>query len=178
MYRFFYDWEFQEKQDKETGLTTIYPISLGMIDSNDNELYLINNTFFKWEYEGKVRTSEWVKDNVLDHITDDDQRLHGHQFDEFGDLIKDFICSSFNGNLVDRSYVELWGYFADYDHVCFCQCFGSMMQLPYYIPMYTNDLKQLVGGKRIGFKPEDEHHALSDARWNKKVWEMFNQDDR
>jgi len=173
MHRYFYDWEFQEQQDPKTGLTTIFPISLGMVGDDGRELYLVNKTYFQWEFDGLVRTSEWVEKNVIDHISSTDMSQCGYEFSEFGHIIKNFIEDTFQGKVLDRRYVELWGYFAAYDHVCLAQCFGSMIQLPDSIPMHTKDLKQLVGGKQIGFKPEDEHHALSDARWNKKVWETF-----
>lgn len=171
MYRYFYDWEFQEQQDPHTGLTTIFPISLGMVSDDGRELYLVNNSYWQWEHEGLVTTSDWVRQNVLNYITDADRLQYGHNFKRFKTYIERFISQG--GKVKDRSYVELWAYFADYDHVAFCQCFGSMIQLPDCIPMYTNDIKQLVGRERIGFTPEEEHHALSDARWNKKVWELY-----
>lgn len=174
--RYFYDWEFQEQQDEFTGLTTIFPISMGMVSDNGRELYLVNNSYFFWEQMGLVKTSDWVKENVLNHISDADRLQYGYNFKRFGMHIKHFI--SRGGRITDRSHVELWGYFADYDHVCLAQCFGSMLQLPDCIPMHTMDIKQLVNGKQIGFGPDSEHHALSDARWNKKVWEVFNNDNR
>lgn len=176
MYRFFYDWEFQEQQDPETGLTTIYPISLGMVSDDGRELYLVNNSYFAWEHMGLVKTSKWVQDNVLNYITDADRVQYGYNFKRFGMHIKHFVSNA--GLIKDRSMVELWGYFSAYDHVALAQCFGSMVQLPKCIPMHTKDLKQLVGGKAIGFVPEDEHHALSDARWNKAVWELYAEDKR
>lgn len=37
-----------------------------------------------------------------------------------------------------------YGYFADYDWVCFCWLFGNMMSLPKGFPMYCMDLKQIL----------------------------------
>lgn len=178
MHRYFYDWEFQEQQDSETGLTTIFPISLGMVGDDGRELYLVNKTYSAWEEKGLVRTSQWVKDNVLNYITDKDKEQCGYEFEEFGAIIQNFIEDTFEGRVTDRRYVELWGYFSAYDHVCLAQCFGSMMQLPDSIPMHTKDLKQLVGKERIRFNPENEHHALSDARWNRKVWDIYGKHTR
>lgn len=175
MYRYFYDWEFQEQQDPQTGLTTIFPISVGMVSDDGRELYLVNNSYFLWEQQGLVKTSDWVRKNVLNYITDADRVQYGYNFKRFGMFIKHFISQG--GKITDRSYVELWGYFASYDHVALAQCFGSMLQLPDCIPMFTKDIKQLVGGQRIGFTPEEEHHALSDARWNRQVWELYNHND-
>ncbi len=171
MYRYFYDWEFQEQQDPDTGLTTIFPISLGMIADDGRELYLINSTYSLWESSGLVKTSGRVKDNVINYLHSGESDTYEAPFISFGPIVENFISQG--GNITDRKDVELWAYFADYDHVCLAQCFGSMMQLPDCIPMFTHDIKQLVGKRTIGFSPENEHHALSDARWNRKVWETF-----
>jgi len=39
---------------------------------------------------------------------------------------------------------KFYGYFADYDWVCFCWLFGNMMSLPKGFPMFANDLKQML----------------------------------
>ncbi len=71
---------------------------------------------------------------------------------------------------------EFWGYYADYDWVAFCQLFGTMMDLPKGFPMYCNDIKQLshqLGNPKLPEQDSSEHHALADARWNKKAWEFL-----
>ena len=47
-----------------------------------------------------------------------------------------------------------------------------MIDLPSRFPMYTRDLKQLLDehGNPKFAKPENEHHALADARWAKDVF--------
>lgn len=92
---------------------------------------------------------------------------------------------------------KFYAYYADYDWVSFCWLFGKMIDLPNGFPMYCNDLKQELDEKaikeldytcwttkeqvlehiktRIGFpKQENEHNALADARWNKKLHEFLN----
>ena len=63
---------------------------------------------------------------------------------------------------------ELWGWYSAYDHVALCQLFGSMVDLPEGIPMFTNDLKQevqAIGNPRLPDMPDRrEHHPLDDAR--------------
>lgn len=77
-----------------------------------------------------------------------------------------------------------YAYFADYDWVAFCWLFGKMMDLPKGFPMYCNDLKQLFSEKQVDCnydlktdgnypKQENEHNALADARWNKKLHEFL-----
>lgn len=94
---------------------------------------------------------------------------------------------------------EFCGYYSAYDHVAFCWLFGKMIDLPKGFPMYTKDLKQILD-KRIknssiwakdadlefrlkelkndpqyNFpQQEDNHHALADARWNKKLYNWLN----
>ncbi len=68
---------------------------------------------------------------------------------------------------------ELWGYYSAYDHVAFCQLFGTMMDLPKGFPMYTRDIKQLcdaLGNPRLPEQGKNEHNALADAKWNKLAW--------
>lgn len=97
---------------------------------------------------------------------------------------------------------EFYAYYADYDWVVFCQLFGYMMDLPYNFPMYCQDIKQLMDNivmnpsglvaKKFsnktyllkeglnylkglsGYpKQENEHNALADAKWNKKLYNFL-----
>lgn len=67
-----------------------------------------------------------------------------------------------------------YGYYCDYDWVVFCSLFGRMLDLPNGYPMYMRDLKQMLdetGTEEWKLKPKNpnEHHALSDARWNRSL---------
>src|SRR5205814_10714422 len=71
---------------------------------------------------------------------------------------------------------ELWGYYSAYDHVAFCQLFGTMMDLPKGFPMYTRDLKQWcdqLGNPRLPEQGKGEHNALADARHNRVMYEFL-----
>lgn len=88
---------------------------------------------------------------------------------------------------------EIYGYYADYDWVLFCSLFGRMIDLPKGFPMYCRDLKQMLDEKEnflnkesIKYsivwdlkdhedypKQENEHNALEDARWNKRLYEFI-----
>jgi hypothetical protein len=93
-------------------------------------------------------------------------------------------------------------YYADYDWVVFCTMFGTMMDLPEGFPMYCRDLKKSLD-ERVSFMEtwydktgvpdifqskldrikkhqdypkqheDDEHTALSDAQWNKRLDEFM-----
>jgi hypothetical protein len=73
---------------------------------------------------------------------------------------------------------EFWGYYADYDWVAICQLFGRMIDLPKGWPMYCRDLKQWaddLGNPQLPEQGKDEHHALSDAQWNRRAWIFLSQ---
>lgn len=80
-----------------------------------------------------------------------------------------------------HGFPELWAYYAAYDHVALAQLWGPMSKLPAGIPMFTNDLMQLISHMNLGAFPGtqlpaqagDEHHALADARWNLDVLAAF-----
>lgn len=95
---------------------------------------------------------------------------------------------------------QFYGYYADYDWVVFCWLFGKMIDLPNGFPKYCIDLKQEFDKCNNNFKkieevdaiPEElyemkdykyhpyypkqtkEHHALDDAKWNKRLYEFLN----
>lgn len=95
-------------------------------------------------------------------------------------------------------FPKFYAYFADYDWVAFCWLFGKMMDLPKGFPMYCFDLNQLLNEKvdemntwnsKMGSKEvvtlkqlksdksypklTNEHNALDDAKWNKKLHEFI-----
>ena len=142
--KYFYDTEFIEDGK------TIDLISIAIVSEDGREYYAHSS-----EYEVS-KASEWVKDNVIKYLSDTPPISR----QEIKQGILDFIG--------DDS-PEFWAYYADYDHVVLCQLFGTMMDLPKHFPMYTRDLKQLLDyyGNPEFEKPEDEHHALADARWVK-----------
>jgi len=100
---------------------------------------------------------------------------------------------------IDKTPLEFYGYYSDYDWIVFCWLFGRMVDLPKGFPMYCHDLKQIFDDKiyqhivdnKISItywkelskglknapnypKQKNEHNALSDARWNKKLFEFLN----
>lgn len=86
--------------------------------------------------------------------------------------------------------IQLYGYYSAYDHVALCWLFGKMIDLPTGFPMYTRDLKQELdriqefhinrynAGSLSNFlgypKETNSHNALSDAKWNKALYEFLN----
>ena len=97
--------------------------------------------------------------------------------------------------------VEFYAYYGSYDWVAFCWLFGKMIDLPKGFPMYCNDLKQIMDEKANTLnegwdvpisevkledkikhlksfanypKQSNEHNALADAKWNKKLYDFLN----
>jgi len=82
--------------------------------------------------------------------------------------------------------IEFYAYYGDYDWVLFCSLFGRMIDLPNGFPMYCRDLKQSVDELNACFTidysiqedsdypvQENEHSAISDVRWIKKLDEFI-----
>lgn len=181
----FYDTEFLEDG------RTIDLISIGMVRADGEELYLINRGVDL----RRLAQHEWLMANVVPHLPL--TRTTGHfvkpdgvthtlpvlAWDvghtdwprvrsrvEIANAVRRYLI----GNL--RPLPELWAWYGAYDHIALAQLFGPMVKLPDGIPMWTNDLRQLVemaGGSEVGLNPPaqqgGEHHALADARWVRDV---------
>lgn len=148
--KFYLDTEFAESPG------AIKLISIGIAAEDGRTFYAESADF------DEAQCNDWVKANVLPH-------LHEPRIRE--QTIRDCVLA-----FVGDEKPEFWGYYCDYDWVTFCWLFGAMIDLPHGWPMYCRDLKQeldRVGNPRVPFRPDNEHHALSDARWNKSVHEWI-----
>lgn len=158
--RYFLDTEFIENGK------TIDLISIGIVSDDGREFYRCN------QEADLSKADEWVQKNVIVHLPGKCSPLWATRTQ-----IRDEL-SSF---LFRARPVEMWAYYADYDWVALCQLFGRMLDLPDWMPMYCNDIKQVfeqMGGKaKIGhLKPPDPvdcHDALADARWNKTFYDAL-----
>lgn len=163
--KYFLDTEFIERPN------TIDLISIGIVCEDGREFYAISN---EYDYED---ASQWVKDNVIlpmyTSTVHGDQRNHfnGKDFHySFGKSIEKIKEEILDFTMGDKP--EFWGYYSDYDWVVFCWIFGRMIDLPEGWPMYCKDLKQSLdehGNDSIP-NPKNEHNALEDAKWNKKLY--------
>ena len=157
MRKFFYDTEFIE-----------YPgcidlISIGIVGDDGNWFYAISNEF------DESKASDWVKENVLSKLPP-----KTHPAWRSRDSIRDTLMLFLEPSKEDP--VELWAYYADYDHVALCWLFGTMMDLPEGMPMYTRDIKQLcdsLGNPKLPEQGKGEHNALDDAEWNKEAYQFL-----
>jgi hypothetical protein len=158
-------------------------ISIGIVAEDGREYYAQSVEF------DPAYASGWVREHVLTHLKtcsstgkwNMDKSLYSwcrcdkpdcpwRQRNEIADEIRAFL------DIEKYGEPELWGYYSAYDHVAFCQLFGTMMDLPEGYPMYTRDLKQwcdTLGNPRLPDQGESEHYALADARWNRQAWQFL-----
>jgi hypothetical protein len=127
-------------------------------------------------------------------------KWYGKTNKQIAEEIKEFVykgneCSKNLELWGENSSIKFYGYYADYDWVAFSWLFGKMINLPDGFPMYCIDLKQELDGKlrnlnefqiqdikdgkvttlhgNIYPKQTNEHHALSDARWNLELYKFL-----
>lgn len=165
-------------------------ISIGIYREDNMAYHCISS---QYNYDD---ASEWVKENVINPLYissihgDLRNRCDVHNFHKIIGKTNEEIALdmlSFFGCWRDQHFwrvgskVEVFGYYADYDWVLFCSIFGRMIDLPKGFPMYCVDLKQMMDERGLTKEwkqencpdPEDEHNALADARWNKRLYDKI-----
>jgi hypothetical protein len=154
--RHFYDCEFIED-----GLT-IDLVSIGVVAEDGREFYAVSTEF------DPAKAGQWVRENVLDKLPSTGDKAWRDRAAIREDLMK--FLSPHGEN------VELWAWFAAYDHVALAQLWGAMPALPRQLPRFTRDLRQRwedVGKPPLPNPPTDAHDALADARHNLARWQVI-----
>ena len=153
VYRYFYDCEFVEDG------RVIDLVSIGVVDETGREFYAVSTEF------DPDRAIPWVRRNVLDQLPPPADKAWRSRQRIREDLLS-FLTAP-------GEEVELWAWFAAYDHVALAQLWGGMPALPREIPRFTKDLRQLwddVGQPRLPAAQAQRHDALVDARHNLARW--------
>jgi len=154
MRKFFYDTEFIEYPSH------IDLISIALVSESGGFFYAVNN---ECDFS---KANPWVKENIIDHLEPQSDPSWMTR-----EKIKSDLLNYLKPEIEDP--VQLWGYYADYDHVALCWLFGPMINLPKGMPMYTLDLKQLayhLGNPPLPTQDLPEHNAKHDALWNRRVY--------
>jgi hypothetical protein len=156
---YLYDTEFIEDG------RTIDLVSIGVVDLTGREFYAVSTEF------DPQRAGPWVRDHVLAKLpppADPSWRSRA----AIRDGLLEFLTEP-------GEQVELWAWYAAYDHVALAQLWGAMPALPRQLPRFTRDLRQRwedVGRPRL---PEPaagrQHDALADARHNRGRWQVIEQ---
>jgi len=165
-------------------------ISIGIVAEDGRTYYAISNEF------NKKDANEWVVENVINKLPSryanysdpsisprvKSETLLWKSNDRIADEVREFMGCWRDQFFWRTSHeVEVYGYYADYDWVLFCSLFGKMIDLPKGFPMYCRDLKQMMDEAGLDKEwkrqncpdPENEHNALADAKWNKKLYDAI-----
>jgi hypothetical protein len=167
VYRYFYDCEFIEDG------RVVDLVSIGVVDENDREFYAVSTEF------DDSRALPWVRKNVLDKLPSPGDPAWRSRV-RIRDELWEFLMAPVRGRPHEK--IELWAWFAAYDHVVLAQLWGAMPQLPREIPRFTKDLRQLWeerGCPKLPAPEANRHDALVDARHNLARWRtMVGRPDR
>src|ERR1043165_91926 len=146
-YRYFYDCEFVEDG------RLIDLVSIGVVDEYGREFYAVSTEF------DDSRALPWVRRNVLDKLPSpadpawrSRERIRTDLFDFLTEPVRDRPAEP----------IELWAWYAAYDHVVLAQLWGAMPALPREIPRFTKDLRQMWDDvDRKSTRLNSSHVALS-----------------
>jgi hypothetical protein len=158
VYRYFYDCEFIEDG------RTIDLVSIGVVDEFGREFYAIST-----EFDDRAAVP-WVRRNVLDRLPSPGDPAWRSR-SRIRDDLQDFLLAPAREK--PGTDLELWAWYAAYDHVALAQLWGPMPALPREIPRFTKDLRQLWderGRPPLPDAAEQRHDALVDARHNLARW--------
>src|ERR1044071_4008335 len=159
-YRYFYDCEFIEDG------RLIDLVSIGVVDEHGREYYAVSTEF------DASRAVPWVRRNVLDKLPSPADKAWKSR-ERIREELLDFLAEPLQtGGATD---IELWAWYAAYDHVALAQLWGPMPTLPREIPRFTKDLLQLWDEQGRPPLPaaEGRHDALVDARHNLARWAVM-----
>jgi 3' exoribonuclease, RNase T-like len=155
-YRYFYDCEFIEDG------RLIDLVSIGVVDEYGREFYAVST-----EFDDRPAVP-WVRRNVLDRLPSPADPAWRSR-----ERIRDDLYAFLTEPLTPNSVMELWAWYAAYDHVALAQLWGTMPALPREIPRFTKDLRQLWddrGRPPLPAADAPRHDALVDARHNLARW--------
>ncbi|WP_432977411.1 polyadenylate-specific 3'-exoribonuclease AS [Dactylosporangium sp. CA-233914] len=159
-YRYFYDCEFIEDG------RLIDLVSIGVVDEHGREYYAVSTEF------DDSRAVPWVRRNVLDKLPSPADKAWRSR-ERIREELLAFLVEPLRAGRADE--LELWAWYAAYDHVALAQLWGSMPALPREIPRFTKDLRQLwddAGRPQLPVA-EGRHDALVDARHNLARWKVM-----
>ncbi|GIG60712.1 3'-5' exoribonuclease [Longispora fulva] len=156
IYRYFYDCEFIEDG------RIVDLVSIGVVDEHGREFYAVSTQF------DDSKAVPWVRRNVLDKLPSPSDKAWRSR-----DRIRDDLLAFLTEPLEPGDELELWAWYAAYDHVVLAQLWGAMPALPRIIPRFTKELRQAwddADRPHLPAAPPDQHDALADARHNLARW--------
>ena len=160
-------WALEEEKANKISCTTGYNPPIKFTYKNFRKLI---NKYGK--------TNKQIAEGIKDFISEK-QRLDTGIIDQYGFTYN--ALKTFEGRMkcveVNWGLPQFYGYFADYDWVCFAWLFGKMSDLPKGLPMMVLDIQQQIEDYKIDKNkllieiPQTGcHNSLNDALWNKKAY--------
>lgn len=169
--RYFLDTEFIEDGH------CVDLLSVGIVAEDGREFYAENQ-----ECDLSL-ANDWVKENVIPHLwhRQADKREYNAWLRDGGQggvFTREMLWREVNSFCSVREYgrPEFWTDCGAFDYVALSNLFGGMAHWPDGWPYYFNDLMQWADQLGASLMPQFtmQHHALEDARHNRKNWEMLN----
>ena len=159
--KYFYDTEFLEDGH------TFDLISIGIVAEDGREYYAVSKEA-DWD---RINSHSWLSRNVVPQLPPERE---WQTREEIREGITQFMMGT---------VPELWAWFSSWDHVCLMQLWGSMMDQPRWLPMYTHDARSFLDYiPRTTLPPQQTsglHDALEDARHVKRMHDyMFDRTNR
>jgi hypothetical protein len=152
--RYFYDCEFIEDG------RTIELVSIGVVGQDGREFYAVSSEF------DPARAGSWVASRVLSKLPPpSDPAWRSRQ--QIRDELFEFLTAP-------GLPIQLWAWYAAYDHVALAQLWGDMPALPRQVPRLTFEIRQhweAAGCPPIPDPGRDRHDALADARLGFARWQ-------
>jgi len=153
--RYFYDCEFIENG------RTIELISIGVVSQDGREFYAVSTEF------DSETAGPWVRRNVLDKLPSPSDQCWSSRA-RIRDELFSFLTSP-------GLPIELWAWYAAYDHVVLGQLWGAMPSMPREIPKLTREIRQhweIAGCPPIPEPSLLRHNALADAKLGFARWQV------
>ena len=159
--RFFLDTEFIDPGDEYVHL-----LSIGIVAEDGREYYAVSSD------APLERADVWVREHVFPSL---ELPLAIPWARQPRSQIRDEVRALV---LAGGQAPEFWGYVVPYDWVLFCQLMGGIPTFPPDWPICPMDLRvwaTLLGIGEIPVAESHPHHALYDARWNRRVWSYLDE---
>jgi hypothetical protein len=199
-YRYFYDCEFIEDG------RTIDLVSIGVVDEHGREFYAISTEFdptpaVPWVRRNVLdrlpspghpawRSRERIRDELYQFLIEPLAGEESARAPGASQRAPDASARSERQRAPQSranetpseertgraNEIELWAWYAAYDHVVLAQLWGRMPDLPREIPRFTKDLRQLWderGRPALPTATQQRHDALVDARHNLARWKVL-----
>jgi hypothetical protein len=169
-----YDYDLEFIDDGKT----IELISIGIVRDDGHEYYAISKDITRGRPLEQLKQHDWLMANVVPSLPKPRGDWNNHMpkswlFDYVSPLVKtrDTIAAEVRDFLLSAGKPVLWADYGAYDHVALSQLWGSMVNHPDGVPMFTCDIQQeaLRLGVEWNALPKQAaglHNALEDARHN------------